>query len=1436
MYSVSIAHPIEGINTIAFEIANESTEDKQFYVEDMTIQSFLRNIDWTSNCFSWIEARRLTNTNIGHYYVTSDGSAPLNTYVYVFCCLRLTPGTYSNIESVLTEINTHLQKTTETTEKREGITTFVRDLPCSLYNITPDYDTVASYKINGFTVGMIPDISTYVYTTNGYEPTTRIAPAILNPDLRSVWRKGTNDNITISTMNPYIPPIIQLDKANITYSTNYDTFEQQAARYNAAVASSFDQPDALNRDFNTSITNHLGLTPYVLPMDHLFTYNDEPVICYSNGNDYMEYLIDPSKADINTIQSFFINTIASTAGGDRRSSGNPSFWIAPITRSANSQNQHLFKIAPGGLTENGSYKDGDLFAFGEQIIINEDTPPEALLVRNYQIFGDTVDASFRNTISSLLDIIVGEERQLEPTKGQTLTYDITVDSASHTLYMVIWFTGGTAHIRQNINAKIEITEKDTGKVTDRTAIIPGLLLEGTYNIPGFVAQLDPSKPKTKLNVIERFNANLYTPVLAIYTNTAYRDLTGTVLTDNKTLTINQCNITRNAMYNEPISVESNRYASYFQYIVNSSVANENRDHAYMDYHFTFTNAVMFKLDGTNYNANNDASFVYDKVVIFRFGKRETYFAPGDKQVFYSKTGKHGGAALGIGIHDHHRSAIVKGVTITEKNSCILIPTDTMISIFDPNSATGHRVYRKFNLTLYEYNTVDDNYTYTIEMVCTDFCGEHLKDYVISSGNGTPAYTGCSHADSNGYGCSEWSCGGPIKFSVGWDTIKDTTNTMYENVKKTITSRTNKIAEIPIYIAYKETNGKYAYNDLYANKKWCVPYVDYNTCITEIENALTALNINATDRKAYIGKINEKLHVIYPLGPYIDPYKATAYSNTTWDLGVDNKSDHTGSWFGVNGNYAIFNNMESTDSQKALSHYITGSGMDNTSNIPVLSRTIKEMKLKDILTNNLTFKTVRVDSNYQISLMKNNNPDYTNIVPIHNLYRKACATHNACFVLYAMQALAYASIPDYDSSMDTNLLQERSDDIQRDLKPGDIMIGDNIYLMDQNNITLGTVNTVKYYPFFAFSNKLYVYMLSDPDIDQIIESQTLNVRAIRTSLAEIDVSSNYSTVTTVGQPGNVMRFEDATDVPIAFEKDIGTSKNLLELQLPANAISMSPVSSNPLAITLNNTTDIPINNKINKTTMDTSTSSNVASGTISLTELTLSQLKTDLITNTIISTDDISGNIQLTIPEMTGMVSGIISDNTTTGIIDASMNIQERDLNSDFIASFSTGTILGSMAIESFKPLPVIEKKPENPTGTVEKDDGTAVFNEYARGTVTIDSMNIGVSSSIPAGALSGITASVGTVGYQNINGITLRGNAPVPVSINLSGVVGRLDKDGTYVETDRLNYQVSIMPYTIPIHKTIKVKSNSSKYIYITGNLHKYPIWESTHSLIYKAV
>ncbi len=130
MSNVSILHPSVETHAVSFELHNESDSPKSFHVQDITLYSFMRTIDWVNNALTWVELRTIEPSNkdeLKKYIINADDITE-NVTLPILCCCRIPEGTYVNAETICERLNDAFSESDD----------------ISLRSITPTHNVVGS--------------------------------------------------------------------------------------------------------------------------------------------------------------------------------------------------------------------------------------------------------------------------------------------------------------------------------------------------------------------------------------------------------------------------------------------------------------------------------------------------------------------------------------------------------------------------------------------------------------------------------------------------------------------------------------------------------------------------------------------------------------------------------------------------------------------------------------------------------------------------------------------------------------------------------------------------------------------------------------------------------------------------------------------------------------------------------------------------------------------------------------------------------------------------------------------------------------------------------------------------------------------------------------------------------------------------------------------
>lgn len=416
METVHKQYPDGNKDGIAFTLTNNESSDKRIYLQDLTLYDFGYNIDYTTNVFSWIEERPVNSTSLSWL---SNDDAPKTGSVYVLCCLRINPGAYPTAQSVIDSLNDRLMSTTTI-----GFETY-RRLPCGLYALQlMNTDAVDS---SGETIrfALYPYDNTYTLSSKGnYEPTIRIAPAILADSLNAIRQPRAIG--MVDTRNAKMPRCVTNTGSTMLLDYTSNTLAIEA--YTMASASMRAPNASLTRhaiDFGNGISTKLGLSTFTVPTDALIYTNTDAIRLFENGDDYTEFLINHYAIDLLALETCFVSTKVFN-GFDE---SNPITIVDPGL-NINPANGILFKMTakPVQNADNGynltvSGNDQPLTDLLELHL----KKPTSLVVTNIHLSDDYADTQGPAQLAIVL-----------PNEQIKLTYNETTGSYSGDLYLAAY--------------------------------------------------------------------------------------------------------------------------------------------------------------------------------------------------------------------------------------------------------------------------------------------------------------------------------------------------------------------------------------------------------------------------------------------------------------------------------------------------------------------------------------------------------------------------------------------------------------------------------------------------------------------------------------------------------------------------------------------------------------------------------------------------------------------------------------------------------------------------------------------------------------------------------------------------------------------------------------------------------------------------------------
>lgn len=343
MESFSIVYPQENEHSLSFRLTNSTDTDQTLYLRDLTVHSFNTNIDWTNNCFSWVERRPATIASA--YVVNSRGTTGENLdYAYVLCCLRIEPGSYTSVDGIIDMINRQLGAMTETIVPGSGSTpetTQKRTLPCALCKIEAIKDSVNTYAISEFQIYIDADMNN-VYNSGG-DAEVKVIPAILSQALKTDYPLNNMINRKTSSpiMNPSLPICVQYNgNGSFSLATNEP---ERITSYENAIQTILYTTDGLTKhsiDFDQGITRKMGIVPCSISPNALIRYRHDAIRLYDNGDNYSEFLLNTAQLDEAALANSFVNTIPYSPTGNGSAiirsltvnTANGELWVSTLNK------------------------------------------------------------------------------------------------------------------------------------------------------------------------------------------------------------------------------------------------------------------------------------------------------------------------------------------------------------------------------------------------------------------------------------------------------------------------------------------------------------------------------------------------------------------------------------------------------------------------------------------------------------------------------------------------------------------------------------------------------------------------------------------------------------------------------------------------------------------------------------------------------------------------------------------------------------------------------------------------------------------------------------------------------------------------------------------------------------------------------------------------
>lgn len=273
MSNISILHPSVETHSVSFELHNESDSPKSFHVQDITLYSFMRTIDWVNNAFTWVELRTIESTNkdeLKKYIINADDITE-NVTIPILCCCRIPEGSYVNAEAICERLND----------------AFSDSDSISLQSITPTHNVVGS----GF------DIDSVIIEMKENRDCIW-CPAILHTSvLNTVYnipRSTDNDVAVLSTSNECIP-VLELLNGELVSPPATSVKHNNVLYYYADILSKLSSGSLTSHaiTFVNSITATLGIDMIKIKETDAISNEYGLVRHLENHVNYTEYIIQP---------------------------------------------------------------------------------------------------------------------------------------------------------------------------------------------------------------------------------------------------------------------------------------------------------------------------------------------------------------------------------------------------------------------------------------------------------------------------------------------------------------------------------------------------------------------------------------------------------------------------------------------------------------------------------------------------------------------------------------------------------------------------------------------------------------------------------------------------------------------------------------------------------------------------------------------------------------------------------------------------------------------------------------------------------------------------------------------------------------------------------------------------------------------------------------
>ena len=266
MESISIVHPDNNNRTISFKFTNTTENDKDVYIKDITLYTFLRNIDWVNNVFSWVEIRKLNTSDIAH-----NGTSPDTIHVPILCCARIPPGRYKNTEMIVQTINNTLQSISEQNSIAITGVDAIHGVPGSAYDIAGIEFTIDN------TITWYPAVIDSSVISNGFDI--------------SIDRTRNDYGISSNCI-----PVLEYNGNTFTVPTEGTDGYNNLLMYNYDILSKMNGSSLTSHaiSFINSITATLTVDSVKISPEDLYTSEFGLIRFRENGSNYTEFIVNPN--------------------------------------------------------------------------------------------------------------------------------------------------------------------------------------------------------------------------------------------------------------------------------------------------------------------------------------------------------------------------------------------------------------------------------------------------------------------------------------------------------------------------------------------------------------------------------------------------------------------------------------------------------------------------------------------------------------------------------------------------------------------------------------------------------------------------------------------------------------------------------------------------------------------------------------------------------------------------------------------------------------------------------------------------------------------------------------------------------------------------------------------------------------------------------------